>query len=191
MENRGARVPEVYSAGFVVLGGDPRACAAARRAYELRFARSAPVRRDVGRPRRTHKYMANAYLATKVSFVNQFYDIATQAGLDFDALRRLFLLDPRVGDSHTTVTRERGFGGKCLPKDLRAILAWTGRRTDTSLLRAVADYNDTIRAHAARGRASERVHARRPNAFARSPASGASNRLTRRRRAAISAAINA
>ncbi|WP_344754074.1 Rossmann-fold NAD(P)-binding domain-containing protein [Leifsonella bigeumensis] len=68
------------------------------------------------------KYMENAYLATKLTFVNVFYDVAERIGADWSAVRTGWLLDPRVGDSHTLVfPSDRGFGGSCLPKDLDAI----------------------------------------------------------------------
>ena len=144
-ESREHRWPEIYSAGFAVFGGHPQACANARRAYEL----SSPVPLEFVETSAAlaelSKYMLNAFLATKVSFMNQFYDIATQAGLDFEELRTLFLLDPRIGESHTIVTRERGFGGKCFPKDLNAMISWASHRGDPRFLRAVADYNDAIR----------------------------------------------
>jgi UDPglucose 6-dehydrogenase len=144
-ESASHRWPEIYSCGFAIFGGDAAACAAARRAYELsvpfelRYVETSAALAELC------KYMLNGFLATKVSYMNQFYDIATEAGLDFEELRALFLLDPRVGESHTAVTRERGFGGKCFPKDLSAIIAWASPRTDTTLLRAIADYNDAIR----------------------------------------------
>lgn len=148
-ESAAHRWPEIYSCGFAVFGGDPEACANARRAYEL----SSPVRLEFVETSAAlaelSKYMLNGFLATKVSFVNQFYDIATQAGLDFGELRKLFLLDPRVGESHTNVTSERGFGGKCLPKDLDAIVAWASQHGDPSFLRAVAAYNDALRQNGA------------------------------------------
>jgi UDPglucose 6-dehydrogenase len=158
-ESPSHRWPEIHSCGFAIFGGDAVACAAARRAYELctpvelRYVETSAALAELC------KYMLNGFLATKVSYMNQFYDIATEAGLDFEELRALFLLDPRVGESHTTVTRERGFGGKCFPKDLNAIIAWAAPRTDTSLLRAIADYNDAIRKPA---RTPKPVRVRRP-----------------------------
>jgi len=41
----------------------------------------------------------------------------------FRELRNLWLADCRIGASHTQVTKERGFGGRCLPKDIRALIA--------------------------------------------------------------------
>ena len=92
------------------------------------------------------KYMENSFLSpTKVAFANQFFDLARAAGVDFVELRRLFLLDERVGESHTQVYEERGFGGKCLPKDVRAIVAWARGRADAELLSALLEYNDHLR----------------------------------------------
>jgi UDP-glucose 6-dehydrogenase len=92
------------------------------------------------------KYMENCFLAAKVAFVNQFYDLAERAGVDYDRLRELFTRDPRVGPSHTQVTAERGFGGKCLPKDMRSLIAWAGGPPGAPLLQNVADYNDAVKA---------------------------------------------
>jgi UDPglucose 6-dehydrogenase len=90
------------------------------------------------------KYMENCYLATKVTFVNQFYDIAEAIGVDFEEVRKLWLLDSRIGSSHTTVTPERGFGGKCLPKDMSALIALMSTRGGAPVLEAVMRYNSRL-----------------------------------------------
>jgi UDP-glucose 6-dehydrogenase len=70
------------------------------------------------------KYMENAFLATKVAFVNEFYEICRAVGAEWHTVREGWLLDPRIGRSHSAVfVDRRGFGAKCLPKDLRAIVA--------------------------------------------------------------------
>lgn len=69
------------------------------------------------------KFMENAFLATKVTFCNTFYDIAQAFGVDYHKLRETWLLDPRMGESHTLVYPEnRGYSGKCLPKDIQSIV---------------------------------------------------------------------
>jgi len=68
------------------------------------------------------KYMENSFLATKVTFVNEYYDIVTRYGADWHRVREGWLLDGRIGRPHTTVFRDRrGYSGKCLPKDVQAI----------------------------------------------------------------------
>jgi len=70
------------------------------------------------------KYMENAFLATKVAFVNEFYEICRAVGAEWHTVREGWLLDPRIGRSHSAVFADRrGFDGKCLPKDMRAIVA--------------------------------------------------------------------
>ena len=66
--------------------------------------------------------MENAYLATKVSFCNQFYDISKQIDVDYEELRELFTLDPRVENSHTFVYEDKPYwDSHCLNKDVQAI----------------------------------------------------------------------
>ena len=67
------------------------------------------------------KYMENSFLALKVGFCNEFFDLCTSAGADFGEVRDLWLQDQRINPSHTEVTEERGYGGSCLPKDVTAI----------------------------------------------------------------------
>ncbi len=81
------------------------------------------------------KYMENAFFATKVAFCNEFYDIAQVYGVDYKRLRELWLLDSRINPNHTLVFPDRrGFGGKCLPKDLRKIISVAG--VETPVLKA-------------------------------------------------------
>src|SRR5690606_4991275 len=93
------------------------------------------------------KRVENAFLATKVTFANEMARIAAAHGVDWHTLRELWLLDSRVGRSHTAVFKDRpGFGGKCLPKDLSALIAEAGAAgVEASLLKAVRQTNDRIR----------------------------------------------
>jgi UDPglucose 6-dehydrogenase len=93
------------------------------------------------------KYMENGFLATKVTFCNEFYDIAKNLGIDYDELRELWLLDGRNSRSHTLVYEDdRGFGGKCLPKDVNALVkASTKAGYKPKLLDAVLKVNEEIR----------------------------------------------
>jgi nucleotide sugar dehydrogenase len=69
------------------------------------------------------KYMENSYLAMKVTFVNEFFEICRTFDADWHTVREGWLLDPRVERSHTGVfVAARGFSGRCLPKDVSAII---------------------------------------------------------------------
>lgn len=93
------------------------------------------------------KYMENAFFATKVAFCNEFYEIAKQFGVDYKKLRELWLLDSRINPNHTLVFEDkRGFGGKCLPKDINAIVKSSeSKGFSPTLLKAVIESNNEIR----------------------------------------------
>jgi len=132
------------SCGFVIVAGDDEACDLVDRAYREVEASLKFFRASEPQVAEMCKYMVNCWLATKVAFVNQFFDLAAERRMDFSELRRLWLLDPRVGESHTIVTEERGFGGHCLPKDLHAIVA--ANSGSVELLEAVMSYNNWLAA---------------------------------------------
>ena len=67
------------------------------------------------------KVAANAFLATKISFINAVAEVCDAAGADVTVLARVLGADPRIG--HAFLRPGLGFGGGCLPKDVRAFLA--------------------------------------------------------------------
>ena len=94
------------------------------------------------------KYMENTYFATKVTFVNEFARICAAFGADWHTVREGWLLDPRIEPMHTAVfANAPGFGGKCLPKDLAAIIH-AARQADyiPALLEQVRTSNNQFRA---------------------------------------------
>lgn len=70
------------------------------------------------------KYVANAFLAVKVSYANEVYDLCGRLHIDYDSVKDMVAADERIGGSHMDVMDGgyRGFGGKCLPKDSKALL---------------------------------------------------------------------
>ena len=104
--------------GFLIAGGPPCLLDLVERAYRPVVKDDTNFLRTTALAAELCKYMENCFLATKVAFVNQFYDIAKAFHVDYSELRNLWLTDPRIGESHTLVTDERGFRGRCLPKDL-------------------------------------------------------------------------
>lgn len=70
------------------------------------------------------KIISNSWAATKVTWANEMYDICEKAGADWQTVRELWALNPFFERMHTMVLPgKRGFGGKCLPKDLAATIA--------------------------------------------------------------------
>lgn len=71
------------------------------------------------------KNATNAFLAVKIAFCNEIYEICKQINIDYDSVVDLLKLDKRIGTSHMKVPGPDGqfmFGGKCIPKDLNSLI---------------------------------------------------------------------
>ena len=93
------------------------------------------------------KYFRNSFLATKVSFFNQIFDLCESMNdIDYDVVRKFITIDERIGDGHSSVTDQRGFGGHCFPKDTQAIVNTAKEKdVDLSVLNEAIKYNNKIR----------------------------------------------
>lgn len=92
------------------------------------------------------KYFRNSFLATKVAFFNQVYDLCKAAKVDYDYVKELVGLDDRIGTTHMDITEQRGFGGHCFPKDTAAIVRTAERNNvDLSIIKEAREYNNKIR----------------------------------------------
>lgn len=70
------------------------------------------------------KYFGNTWFSVKVSFANQMYDLCQALGVDYDRMVEAAAADKRIGRTHLNVWHKgyRGYGGKCLPKDTKALI---------------------------------------------------------------------
>ena len=92
------------------------------------------------------KYFRNSFLATKVAFFNQVYELCQATGANYETVAKHIGNDVRIGHSHTTITDERGFGGHCLPKDTSALIKTAQtHNTQLSILEEAVNYNNTLR----------------------------------------------
>lgn len=128
-----------FQFNFTILGGERKACKEViqvlqgiydgRHIFHITDARTAEL----------VKYMENSFLATKVSFCQQFWNIANEIGVDYEELRELFVLDPRVNPSHTFVYDDHPYwDSHCLNKDVPAI----ADAYNAQLLNAVISFNE-------------------------------------------------
>ncbi|HVQ89178.1 MAG TPA: UDP-glucose/GDP-mannose dehydrogenase family protein [Actinomycetes bacterium] len=88
------------------------------------------------------KVSANAFLATKISFINAMAEVCEAAGADIEQLSEALGHDPRIGNQF--LKAGLGFGGGCLPKDIRAFMARAGElgvEQALTFLREVDDIN--------------------------------------------------
>jgi len=92
------------------------------------------------------KYMSNTFLATKVTFANEMFQLAEKLGIDYHEVKKLVTTDRRIFDSHLDVTEMKGFGGKCFPKDLVALIGhYKDLDLEPQLLEAVWSKNLKVR----------------------------------------------
>jgi UDPglucose 6-dehydrogenase len=94
------------------------------------------------------KVAANSFLATKISFINAMAEVCEAAGADVTQLAEAIGYDPRIGNRF--LAAGLGFGGGCLPKDIRAFMARAGELgadEAVAFLREVDQINLRRRAH--------------------------------------------
>ena len=132
---------------WLTFGGNREGIAIAIKAYQQVMNSNVRIYQCSSDEAEMAKYMENAFLATKVIFCNEMYDLCAKMGLDYNAVRELWIADPRTGTSHTFVyENDRGYGGSCLPKDTAALISQGETyQSDMSLLKAVDKKNKAYR----------------------------------------------
>tara|TARA_R100001377_G_scaffold72033_1_gene47760 strand:+ start:115 stop:984 length:870 start_codon:yes stop_codon:yes gene_type:complete len=95
------------------------------------------------------KYMSNCFFATKVSFMNEMYQVAKKSNVNWDDAVDGFVADGRIGHSHLNVPGpdgKFGFGGSCFPKDIQAMVNYGNKLgIDMNVLSSVWDKNLEVR----------------------------------------------
>ena len=93
--------------------------------FRWRFGESMPIIETTWETAELIKYMCNCFFATKISFMNEMYQIAKKSGVDWEMALDGFVRDGRVGHSHMNIPGpdgKFGFAGSCFPKDIQAII---------------------------------------------------------------------
>jgi len=104
---------------FIILGGSENITRIFAEAWTLVTNAQSKIYQVDAKTAELCKLMENSFIATKVMFCNEFYALAEEIGVDYNKLRECFLADPRMSRHFTYVYKDnRGFSGKCLPKDL-------------------------------------------------------------------------
>ena len=134
----GAAVKDVLKPDRVVLGADDPAVA--ERVATLYRVLDAPIVITDRRSAEMIKYASNAFLATKISFVNEIARVCERVGADVTIVARGMGLDERIGGLF--LEAGVGFGGSCFPKDVKALVAMAQEvGAHPQLLRSVLEIN--------------------------------------------------
>ena len=102
-----------------------------------------PIFRTDLRTAETIKYASNCMLATKISYWNEIFLICKELGIESQIIADVVGLDPRIGKYGTV--HGKAFGGKCLPKDLKAFVSFAEEYHKAKLLKAVDDINEEMK----------------------------------------------
>jgi UDPglucose 6-dehydrogenase len=132
----------------IILGGPRPASTELKQIYSTVFP-NAYVIKTGSKHAEMIKYFTNCFLANKISFANEMYDLCNALNLDYDKIVEYATLDNRLGNSHWAVPGpdgDFGFGGHCFPKDLSAIIKMTDDLgTINGTLKSVLKTNDKVR----------------------------------------------
>ena len=123
LTERKARLDFINSSR-IVLGGYSHWVDRVEELYRVRFPYTKIIKTDL-QTAELIKYMANCFFATKISFMNEMRQICEAVDADWDSALDGFISDGRIGNSHIDVPGHDGsvgFGGKCFPKDLNAMI---------------------------------------------------------------------
>ncbi len=118
----GAAIADFKRPDRVIVGAEsPRAVAVMRELYRPLFLNETPVIFTSRRTAELTKYAANAFLAAKITFINEMADLCERVGADVQDVAKGMGLDKRIGPKF--LNAGPGYGGSCFPKDTLALSA--------------------------------------------------------------------
>ena len=138
----GAAIDDFKRPDRIVIGGDDaRGLEVMREIYRPLYLNKSPIVEMSRRSAELTKYAGNAFLATKISFINEIADLCEKVGGDVQDVARGIGLDNRIGPKF--LNAGPGYGGSCFPKDTLALLK-TSQDYDAPqrIVEAVVSVND-------------------------------------------------
>jgi UDPglucose 6-dehydrogenase len=140
---QGAAIDDFMRPDRVVIGTEDERSAEVMKELYAPFTRTgAPIMMMDTASAELCKYAANAFLATKISFMNEIANVCELVGADVDQVRRAIGSDKRIGSSF--LFPGVGYGGSCFPKDVKALLhSSNDRGYEFRILHAVEGVNQT------------------------------------------------
>lgn len=139
----GAAIGDFKRPDRIVIGSDDEwARGVMREVYRPLFLNQAPILFTSRRSAELIKYAANAFLATKITFINEMADLCEKVGADVQDISRGIGLDNRIGSKF--LHAGPGYGGSCFPKDTLALLKTAEDfESPVRIVEAVAKVNES------------------------------------------------
>ena len=138
----GAAIDDFKRPDRIVIGSeDERATEVMRQVYRPLYLNQAPILVTGRRTAELIKYAGNAFLATKITFINEIADLCEKVGADVKDVARGIGLDNRIGSKF--LHAGPGYGGSCFPKDTLALLKTSqDHEAPQRIVEAVVAVND-------------------------------------------------
>lgn len=134
----------------IIVGGPRPATSKIKQMFRKAFP-TIPIVKTGTRTAEMVKYFTNCFLASKVTFANEMYEICSRNNIDFDKVTEYALHDHRIGRTHMMVPGpdgDRGYGGHCFPKDLAAMIEFSKKSSYyPNFLLAVEESNNIFRSN--------------------------------------------
>ena len=134
----------------IIIGGPRPATTKVKRVFAKAFPK-VPIIKTGSTTAEMVKYFLNCFLATKVSFANEMYEICDYLKIDYDKVIEYAIYDERLGRSHLNVPGpdgDFGYGGHCFPKDVNALIS-VAMELDSDInpimLKATNEKNNKVR----------------------------------------------
>jgi len=132
----------------IIIGGERPGTTKVKQMFAKAFPK-VPIIKTSSTIAETIKYVTNTFLATKVSFANEIYQICQGLDIDYDKVVEYARYDTRLGNSHWSVPGpdgDFGYGGHCFPKDIAALQYLAkNMNIDTTMLDATINKNTKVR----------------------------------------------
>lgn len=134
----------------IIIGGPRPATTKVKQMFRKAFP-TVPIIKTGTKTAEMVKYFTNCFLASKVTFANQFYELCSAIDCDYDKVCEYALYDDRIGKTHLAVPGpdgDLGFGGHCFPKDLAAMIYFAHKLgLDSSFLEQIEESNKGYRSN--------------------------------------------
>jgi nucleotide sugar dehydrogenase len=132
----------------IIVGGERPGSTRVKQIFSKAFPK-VPIIKTSSTIAETIKYVTNTFLAMKVSYANEIYQLCQGLNIDYDKVIEYARYDDRLGNSHWSVPGpdgDFGFGGHCFPKDIAALQFLAKQlNVDTTMLTATIEKNTAVR----------------------------------------------